>query len=87
MVLRALQFLVRTPIDGQNSRQTADGIKANLTPAAVHNLTDICWTKCVTGSIKSGTLDKSEETCARNCVDRFLDANFLVIKQLEGMRR
>ncbi|KFY22414.1 hypothetical protein V493_06599 [Pseudogymnoascus sp. VKM F-4281 (FW-2241)] len=52
---------------------------------SVHNLTDICWTKCVTGGIKSGKLDKSEETCARNCVDRFLDANFLVIKQLEGM--
>ncbi len=53
---------------------------------AVHNLTDICWTKCITGTIKSKGLDKSEESCAKNCVDRFLDANFLVIKQLEGVR-
>lgn len=52
----------------------------------VHTLTDICWTKCMTGSIKSAKLDKGEEACARNCVDRFLDANFLVIKQLENLR-
>lgn len=52
----------------------------------MHNLTDICWTKCVTSTIKSGKLDKSEESCAKNCVDRFLDANFAVIKQLENMR-
>ncbi|KAL3427101.1 mitochondrial import inner membrane translocase subunit Tim8 [Phlyctema vagabunda] len=53
---------------------------------SVHNLTDICWKKCVTGTIRSGKLDKSEETCAANCVDRFLDANFTVIKHLEAMR-
>ena len=53
---------------------------------AVHNLTDICWTKCITGAIKSKGLDKNEESCAKNCVDRFLDANFLVIKQLENVR-
>lgn len=53
---------------------------------AVHNLTDICWTKCITGAIKNKGLDKNEESCAKNCVDRFLDANFLVIKQLENVR-
>jgi len=53
---------------------------------SVHNLTDICWKKCVTGSIRSGKLDKGEETCAQNCVDRFLDGNFTVIKHLEAMR-
>jgi len=53
---------------------------------SVHNLTDICWKKCVTGSIRSGKLEKAEETCAQNCVDRFLDGNFTVIKHLEAMR-
>ena len=53
---------------------------------AVHNLTDICWKKCVTGSIRSGKLDKGEESCTQNCVDRFLDANFTVIKHLDAMR-
>lgn len=54
--------------------------------AAVHNLTDICWKKCITGSIRSGKLDRGEETCTQSCVDRFLDSNFLVIKHLESMR-
>lgn len=51
-----------------------------------HNLTDMCWTKCVAGTIKSGALDKNEEPCLKNCVDRFLDANFAIIRKLEGMR-
>ncbi|KAH8683034.1 Tim10/DDP family zinc finger protein, partial [Tricladium varicosporioides] len=53
---------------------------------SVHSLTDICWRKCVTGTIRSGKLEKNEETCAQNCVDRFLDANFTVIKHLDRMR-
>ena len=58
---------------------------ANSLPA-VHSLTDVCWTKCITGAIKSKSLDKNEESCTKNCVDRFLDSQFLVIKQLEGLR-
>ncbi|PMD65152.1 uncharacterized protein K444DRAFT_608827 [Hyaloscypha bicolor E] len=53
---------------------------------SVHSLTDICWKKCVTGTIRGGKLDKNEETCAQNCVDRFLDANMTVIKHLDNMR-
>ena len=71
---------------GTTARNThAEHILTRYT--AVHNLTDICWTKCITGAIKSKGLDKSEESCAKNCVDRFLDANFLVIKQLENVRQ
>jgi len=53
---------------------------------SVHNLTDICWKKCVTGSIRTGKLDRGEESCTQNCVDRFLDGNFAVLKHLENMR-
>ncbi|KAK0512855.1 hypothetical protein JMJ35_004872 [Cladonia borealis] len=53
---------------------------------SVHNLTDICWTKCVTKGISSGTLDRTEESCTQNCVERFLDANEAVLKHLEEMR-
>jgi import inner membrane translocase subunit TIM8 len=53
---------------------------------SVHNLTDICWKKCVTGTIRSGKLEKVEESCTQNCVGRFLDANFTVIKHLDAMR-
>lgn len=61
----------------------ADGLCDSI---AVHALTDVCWKKCITGPIRSGKLDKGEETCAQNCVGRFLDANFTVIKHLEKMR-
>jgi import inner membrane translocase subunit TIM8 len=57
------------------------------THAAVHGLAETCWKKCVTGTIRGGKLDKSEESCAANCVDRFLDTSVTVIKQLEAMRQ
>ncbi|KAI9147927.1 Zn-finger protein [Paramyrothecium foliicola] len=51
-----------------------------------HVLANICWKKCITGNIKKSSLDSSEETCISNCVDRFLDLNFLTIKHLNNMR-
>ncbi|KAK3375019.1 Tim10/DDP family zinc finger-domain-containing protein [Podospora didyma] len=52
-----------------------------------HNLTDMCWKKCVTGPIKSGTLDKGDSTCLANCVERFLDVNIATMKHLSNMRQ
>ncbi|PHM10928.1 hypothetical protein CK516_05555 [Nostoc sp. 'Peltigera malacea cyanobiont' DB3992] len=54
--------------------------------AAVHNLTDVCFKKCVTANISSARLERQEESCGRNCVERFLDANLSVIKHLENLR-
>jgi import inner membrane translocase subunit TIM8 len=54
--------------------------------AETHNLTQICWKKCVTGNIKGSKLEKGEEGCLANCVDRFLDINFLTMKHLNNMR-
>ncbi|KJZ73364.1 Mitochondrial import inner membrane translocase subunit TIM8 [Hirsutella minnesotensis 3608] len=51
-----------------------------------HNLTQMCWKKCVTANIKNPKLDSSEEACLTNCVDRFLDLNLLVMKHLNMMR-
>ncbi|CAD0099108.1 unnamed protein product [Aureobasidium mustum] len=53
---------------------------------SIHSLTDTCFRKCVTNKISSGKLDRSEEPCMQNCVDRFMDANLVVIKNLEQMR-
>lgn len=53
---------------------------------AVHSLTDTCFRKCITTKISSGKLDRTEEPCMQNCVDRFLDANRLVVQSLERMR-
>ncbi|KAK5166257.1 Mitochondrial import inner membrane translocase subunit tim8 [Saxophila tyrrhenica] len=52
----------------------------------VHNLTDMCFKKCVTSKISAGTLDRSEQPCVQNCVDRYMDANMTVIRHLEQMR-
>ncbi|KAI5288122.1 Mitochondrial import inner membrane translocase subunit tim8 [Ascosphaera aggregata] len=52
----------------------------------VHNLTDVCWKKCVQSKLGSGRLDKSEEACAANCVNRWMDANLAVLKHLEKLR-
>lgn len=54
--------------------------------AAVHNLTDVCFKKCVTANISSARLERQEESCGRNCVERFLDANLSVVKHLESLR-
>lgn len=55
--------------------------------ADTHALTEVCWKKCMTGTIRGGKLDKSEETCLANCVERVLDINFLTVKHLEKMRQ
>lgn len=67
-------YLLTTPAD------------ATWAETAVHALTDICWRKCVTGRISSGNLDRGEENCTANCVDRFMDANMTVLKHLEELR-
>ncbi|KAH7122684.1 Tim10/DDP family zinc finger-domain-containing protein [Dendryphion nanum] len=55
--------------------------------ATVHSLTDTCFSKCIgAGPVKKGALDKYEEPCMRQCVDRFLDANLVVIKELEKFK-
>ncbi|CZT21674.1 related to mitochondrial import inner membrane translocase subunit TIM8 [Ramularia collo-cygni] len=54
--------------------------------STIHGLTDTCFKKCITSKITSGNLDRTEEPCMRNCVDRFMDANLAVIKNLEKMR-
>ena len=53
---------------------------------AIHSLTDTCFKKCITGTFRQGKLDRSEEPCMQNCVDRFLDANMTVLKHLDELR-
>ncbi|KAK5008514.1 Mitochondrial import inner membrane translocase subunit tim8, partial [Cryomyces antarcticus] len=53
---------------------------------SIHSLTDICFRKCITSKISSGKLDRNEEPCMQNCVDRYMDANTTILKHLEQMR-
>ncbi|KAH8725194.1 Tim10/DDP family zinc finger-domain-containing protein [Phaeosphaeriaceae sp. PMI808] len=55
--------------------------------SSIHSLTDTCFRKCIPiGTVKNGKLDKFEEPCMRQCVDRFLDANLVVLRELESLR-
>ncbi|ORY63508.1 Tim10/DDP family zinc finger-domain-containing protein [Pseudomassariella vexata] len=55
--------------------------------STVHSLTDMCWKKCVTGAIKQGKLDTTEDGCIVSCVDRFLDVSNLTMKHLQNLRQ
>ncbi|KAJ9634117.1 uncharacterized protein PV06_09662 [Exophiala oligosperma] len=52
----------------------------------VHELTEMCFKKCITGSISSGKLASKEESCMSNCVNRFMDSNLAVLQHLEKLR-
>ncbi|EPS27363.1 Mitochondrial import inner membrane translocase subunit TIM8 [Penicillium oxalicum] len=54
----------------------------------VHSLNEVCFKKCTTSkSFSSGTLDRSEEACAANCVDRWMDSQLLILQKLGSMRQ
>ncbi|KAG7121883.1 Mitochondrial import inner membrane translocase subunit TIM8 like protein [Verticillium longisporum] len=73
--------------DKQELRQfLANESQRSQIQSQTHALTEICWKKCVTGSIRGSKLDNGEEKCLANCVDRFLDVNFLTMKHLNSMR-
>ncbi|KAI0971190.1 Tim10/DDP family zinc finger protein [Xylaria arbuscula] len=55
--------------------------------ATVHSLTDVCFKKCITGTIKNGKLDKTEEGCMANCAERFFDVSTLTMKHLQNIRQ
>ncbi|KAK9470874.1 Tim10/DDP family zinc finger-domain-containing protein [Dipodascopsis tothii] len=55
--------------------------------SSVHDFTDMCFKKCVTKPIATGTLDRDEEPCISNCVHRFLDANISVVNMIQKASR
>ncbi|TKA31083.1 hypothetical protein B0A50_02051 [Salinomyces thailandicus] len=65
-------------IQNENQKAQIQGV--------IHSLTDTCFRKCVTSKISAGALDRNEQSCMQNCVDRFMDANNTIIQNLERMR-
>ncbi|KAK3902043.1 hypothetical protein C8A05DRAFT_34269 [Staphylotrichum tortipilum] len=74
--------------------------------AQTHELTAICWKKCISSTSTSASgggsggffrssssaagnnaLDKNEQTCLAQCVDRFMDANLATMKHLASLRQ
>ncbi|KIO25223.1 hypothetical protein M407DRAFT_25446 [Tulasnella calospora MUT 4182] len=54
--------------------------------SSVLQYTDMCWTKCITGSV-STRFSRGEESCLLNCVDRFLDTSLFIVNKLEAQRK
>ncbi|KAI2471621.1 Tim10/DDP family zinc finger protein [Annulohypoxylon bovei var. microspora] len=57
-----------------------------LMQTAIHSLTDTCFKKCMVGTIRSGKLERHEETCLVDCTDRFIDLADLTVKNLGNFR-
>jgi len=53
----------------------------------VGQLTQSCFEKCVKDPITPGRLEKTQETCAANCVSRWFDSQNAVLKAIESQRR
>ncbi|RUS22980.1 Tim10/DDP family zinc finger-domain-containing protein [Endogone sp. FLAS-F59071] len=51
---------------------------------SIHTFTDLCWDKCI-GKI-GNKLDRGEEQCLSNCVERFLDTSLFIVKRLEEVK-
>ncbi|KAL5203872.1 hypothetical protein ABZP36_008743 [Zizania latifolia] len=49
----------------------------------VAKLTDVCWDKCITGSIGS-SFSNSEASCLTNCAKRFMDLKMLTMQRFSG---
>nr|ADD38349.1 Mitochondrial import inner membrane translocase subunit Tim8 A [Lepeophtheirus salmonis] len=76
----ALGTLLQDPqmqsfIKGETQRQKIQSV--------LHDINSRCWDTCFD---KPGPkLDSRTETCLKNCVDRFLDANIHLTKNLHSM--
>ncbi|KAL1926100.1 hypothetical protein VTP01DRAFT_6137 [Rhizomucor pusillus] len=72
----------------QDQRELAQFLEAENAKArvqqTVHGLTDSCWDKCI--SKINNKLDRSEEACLANCVERFLDTSVFIVQRLETLR-
>ncbi|BAF29080.1 mitochondrial import inner membrane translocase subunit TIM8 [Oryza sativa Japonica Group] len=51
----------------------------------VAKLTDVCWDKCITGSIGS-SFSNSEASCLSNCAKRFLELKMLTMQRVSSPR-
>jgi len=80
--------LARLPAHEQQQLQNflESESKKTLVQKNIHELTEICFKKCITGSISGGKLAGKEESCMSNCVDRFMDSNLAVLKHLDTLR-
>ena len=52
--------------------------------SVIQELTSRCWNTCVADSKISKSLNARTESCIENCVERFVDANKVIIDHLSS---
>ncbi|EAW24170.1 mitochondrial import inner membrane translocase subunit tim8 [Aspergillus pseudoviridinutans] len=65
--------------------QTQNDI-AKLSDADRKELTQFLENEAQRSNIQQSRLGQGEESCAQNCVERWMDTNFAVLKHLETLR-
>ncbi|CEP60979.1 protein transporter TIM8 LALA0_S02e04038g [Lachancea lanzarotensis] len=68
---------IMTFLESENSKQKVQ--------MSIHQFTNICFKQCAS-NVSNGNLSSQEETCLRNCVNRFLDTNIRIVKGLQGLQ-
>jgi mitochondrial import inner membrane translocase subunit TIM8 len=51
-----------------------------MTNEFVAKITDVCWDKCITGSIGS-SFSRSETSCLSNCAKRYAELKMLAMQK------
>lgn len=77
-------------LDENSKKEVANFIQQQTSKAKVQNsvtnFTDMCFKKCVT-SVKDENLDRQEEDCLGNCLNRFLDTNIKIVQILQSLQK
>ncbi|KAE8191267.1 hypothetical protein CF335_g6131, partial [Tilletia laevis] len=68
---------MQTFLEGESARARVQ--------ATIHDLTNMCWTKCKGTSSISSDFNRGEAACLSNCVERFLDTSLHVVNQINQM--
>ncbi|SCU92448.1 LAFA_0F10594g1_1 [Lachancea sp. 'fantastica'] len=68
---------IMTFLESENSKQKVQ--------MSIHQFTNICFKQCAS-NVNNSNLSSQEETCLKNCVNRFLDTNIRIVKGLQGIQ-
>lgn len=77
-------------LDDGSKKDVANFIQQQTSKAkiqnSVTNFTDMCFKKCIT-DVKGGDLNRKEEDCLGNCLNRFLDTNIKIVQILQSLQK
>ncbi|CAN6443208.1 unnamed protein product [Victoria cruziana] len=74
-------------VDGAKFQQMLEQEKQRaMVNEMVAKLTDVCWEKCITGSVGS-SFSNSETNCLKNCAQRYVELSMLTVQRFKTMQK